>query len=170
MTKIDSAGALTVANRWALIKARDIMRTDVVTVPYSAPLSEVERILSDHRISGAPVTDEAGHIIGVISVRDLIDRYAENPDAHPRRGAGFFHLSSEETLDDDFEAFEVPEESEETAADLMTSEVYSVAPDAGLREIAREIVEHKVHRLLVKEKDHYVGLISTLEILDSLSA
>ncbi len=73
-------------------------------------------------------------------------------------------------LDDDFEAFSVPEESEETASDLMTSEIYSVAPDAGLKEIAKTMMEHKVHRVLVQEDGRYVGLISTMEILSALSA
>ena len=74
------------AARWALVTARDIMRKDVVTVNYATPLSDVERRLSDHRISGAPVTDESGHIIGVISLKDLVERYAESFESHPRRG------------------------------------------------------------------------------------
>ena len=158
------------AARWALVTARDIMRKNVVTVNYATPLSEVERRLSDHRIGGAPVTDESGHIIGVISVKDLIERYAENTESHPRRGPGFFHLSSEEMQDEDFDTFEVPDEAEETAGDIMTGEVFSVAADAGLKQIAGQMVKHRVHRLLVEEDGKYIGLISTMEILDSLSA
>jgi CBS domain-containing protein len=158
------------ANRWALVTARDIMRTDVVTVDYAAPLSDVERTLSEHRISGAPVTDEAGHIIGIVSLKDLIERYAEEPESHPRRGAGFFHLSSEEMLEDDFESFEIPAESEETAQDVMTAQIYSVEATAGLQEIATIMTRHNVHRVLVQEDGKYVGLITTMEILDSLSA
>lgn len=160
----------TDTGRWNLVTARDLMRTDVVTVSYADPLSEVERILGEHRISGAPVTDEAGRVAGIISLKDLIGRYAESEGSRPRRGSGFFHLSSEDLLDDDFEAFSVPAEAEETAADLMTSEIYSVAPDADLKEIARTMLGHKVHRVLVQEDGQYVGLISTMEILSALSA
>ena len=135
------------ASRWGLVTARDLMRTDVVTVSYASPLSDVERTLSDHRISGAPVTDEAGHIIGILSLKDLMARYAENTDARPRRGAGFFHLSAEELLDDDFEAFNVPAEAEETAGDLMTGEIYSVGVDAGLKEIAQAMIDQKIEWL-----------------------
>ncbi len=173
MTTADSASSSTApadAGRWALVTARDIMRKDVVTVSYASPLSEVERVLSEHRISGAPVTDEAGHIIGILSVKDLVARYAENSDARPRRSAGFFHLSSEEMLDDDFESFSVPNEAEETAGDLMTGEVYSVHVDASLKDIAGAMKQHKVHRLLVQDDGRYVGLLSTMEILDALSA
>lgn len=158
------------AERWGLVTARDIMRKNVVTVNYATPLSEVEQRLSDHRISGAPVTDESGHIIGIVSLKDLIARYAENSDATPRRGPGFFHLSTEEMSDDDFDTFEVPAEAEETAGDIMSGEVFSVDAGAGLKEIAVEMVEHRVHRVLVAENGKYVGLISTMEIIDSLSA
>jgi CBS domain-containing protein len=158
------------AERWALVTAQDIMRRQVVTVPYSAPLSEVERILTDHRISGAPVTDEKGHVVGVISMKDLIERYAEDPDARPRRGRGYYHLSSEEMDEEDYDAFEVPEESEDVAGDVMTAEVYSVGPGADLKEIAATMRRHGVHRVLVQERNRTVGLISTMEILDCLSA
>ncbi len=158
------------AERWALVTARDIMRKNVVTVNYATPLSDVERKLSDHRISGAPVTDEAGHIVGVISIKDLISRYAENADAQPRRGAGYFHLSSEEMQDEDFSTFQVPAEAEETAGQIMSGDVFSVSAAAGLSDIAKMMVKHRVHRLLVEEGGKYVGLISTLEILDALSS
>jgi CBS domain-containing protein len=144
------------------------MRRDVVTVSYAAPLSEIERVLTDHRISGAPVVDEAGALVGVVSLRDLIQRYSEDPDARPRRGPGFYHLSSEELLDDDFDSFEVPEESEETAADVMTGGIYAVPADAGLATVAATMARHGVHRLLVTDGGAFVGLVGTLEILRAL--
>ena len=116
------------------------------------------------------MTDEAGHIIGIVSIRDLVERYAEDPDARPRRGNGFYHLSSEEMLDEDFDTFEVPEESEETAGDVMTGQIHSVDASAGLREIAGAMAKHRIHRVLVCEKGRHVGLISTMEILRALSS
>lgn len=166
----DSATTQAIAERWALVTARDIMRSEVITVPYAMPLSEVERILSDNRISGAPVTDEAGRIVGIVSMKDIFERYAEDPDARPRRGHGFYHLSSEEMLDDDYDSFEVPQESEETAENVMSAEIYSVDVDAGLRGIASTMSKHKIHRVLVTEKGRHVGLITTMEILGALTA
>ena len=165
-----SPTAAAAAQRWALVTAKDIMRSNVVTVAYSAPLSEVERTLADNRISGAPVVDETGQIVGVVSVNDLVQRYAEDEDARPRRGHGFFHLSSEETLDEDFESFEVPEEAEETAQDVMTATVYTVPATAGLKEVAEAMCRHRVHRVLVQEEGRLEGLISTLDILEALRA
>lgn len=167
---VSLVGLVVGAQRWALVTAGDLMRTNIVTVSYAAPLSEVERVLADARVSGAPVVDQSGQIVGVISLRDLIERYAEDEDARPRRGHGFFHLSSEETLDEDFESFEVPEEAEETACDLMTAQVFSVPVEAGLKEIADVMCKHSVHRVLVTDGGRLLGLISTLDILDALRA
>ena len=75
--------------------AADIMAKRVVTVSPGAPLSEVERVLSENRVSGVPVVDSAGRALGVVSLRDLIDRYAEDPDARPRRGTNFYRLPTE---------------------------------------------------------------------------
>lgn len=168
--EVTPATPRAIAERWALVTARDIMHHDVITVPYATPLSEVERIMSDNRISGAPVTDEAGRIVGIISLSDIIARYTEDPDARPRRGPGFYHLSSEEMLDEDYDSFEVPKESEDTAEDVMTAQIYSVSASAGLKDIAALMCEHRIHRVLVAENGRHVGLISTMEILDALSA
>lgn len=154
---------------WTELTAEDIMQHDVVTVSTSTPLSEVERILSDHRIGGVPVTNEAGHIVGVLSLRDLVERYTQDPDSRPRRGHGFYHLSSEELLEEDLESFELPEEAEETAGEVMTAQIFSVKPDARLPRIAREMVEHNIHRLLVQDGIRTVGLISTMDILRAIA-
>ena len=96
--------------------------------------------------------------------------HAEDPDTRPRRGAGFYSLSSEEMLDEDFESFDIPEEAEETAEDVMTSQVYCVDVAAGLKDIAGMMVKHRIHRVLVEEAGHHVGLISTMEVLAALDA
>jgi CBS domain-containing protein len=156
--------------RWAQVTARDLMRTSLVTIPSSMALSDVERVLADHSISGAPVTDAKGRIVGILSWRDVIDRYAEDPDSRPRRDRGWFHVSSEEMSDDEAEAFELPKEAEETAADVMSADVYTVRPDAGLQEIATAMVAHGIHRLLVEEEGRFLGILSTTEVLNALSA
>jgi CBS domain-containing protein len=156
--------------RWAQVTARDLMRERVVTVADTAPLSEVERTLIDNGVSGAPVTNGAGRVVGIVSWRDVIERYVQDPDARPRRGPGFFELSSEELADEDLEAVELPEESEDTAADVMTSQVFSVPPDAGLAEVAAVMVKHGIHRVLVEEEGRFCGILGTLDILKALSA
>jgi CBS domain-containing protein len=153
------------------LTAKDIMAKRIVSVSPSAPLSEVERLLTENRISGMPVTDSSGRAIGVVSYRDLLDHYAENPDARPRREPGFFRLPTEHLLDEDFESFSVPPESEDTVEDVMTPAIIDVATDASIQEICRTMTKHSVHRVLVTnvETGRMVGLVSSLSVLAAIA-
>ena len=147
------------------------MRTPVVSVSPTAPLSEVERLLTENRISGMPVTNSAGIAIGVISYRDLLDHYAENPDEQPRRNASYFRLPTEHMADEEFEGFSVPEESEDRVEDAMTPEVIHVGRDATLQQVARTMTQHAIHRVLVVDpaSGRVLGIISTLDVLACLA-
>lgn len=146
-----------------------VMQKDVVTVTANTPLSEVETVIADARVGGVPVTDSAGHVIGVLSLRDLVDRYASDPDARPRR-SGFYHVDAEELDEEDLDAYELPEEGEETAEQVMTGQVLSVPPTATLREVARTMVKHQVHRLLVQDVGNkMVGIVSTMDIVRAMT-
>ena len=81
-----------------MLRLRDIMTTDVVSVPPDATLREVAEVLAERQVSGAPVVD-GGRVVGVITATDLV-RF-ESPEAAPRprrpaqggRGGGAaFHL------------------------------------------------------------------------------
>jgi CBS domain-containing protein len=152
--------------------ARDIMATDVIAVSPGTPLSEVERILSENRITGMPVVDSSGMPIGVISVQDLMDRYSEDPDARPRRErGGYFRMSMEELIDERFEEASPPSASEEKAGDLMTTDIVDVPADATVREVARKMARRSVHRVLVTDPrtGRMVGIIGSLAVLDAVS-
>ncbi len=72
-----------------------------MTVSRTALLSEVERLLTENRISGMPVVDDAGRAIGVISVKDLLERYEEDPDARPRNRPDSYRMVTEELAEED---------------------------------------------------------------------
>ncbi|MHC4860850.1 MAG: CBS domain-containing protein [Planctomycetota bacterium] len=157
------------AGRRDEIRARDIMQTHVTTVSYAAPIAELEGLLEDHRISGVPVVDEAGRIIGVVSLRDLVTHYAEEPDAHRPRTVGYYHVATddEELYQADLDTLNVP--PGDTVQAIMTSQVHAVHADALLSEISATMVKQGIHRVLVEEKGKCVGLISTMEILKALA-
>ncbi len=51
----------------------------------------------------------------------------------------------------------------------MSTDIATVAPDASLREVARTMVDNQVHRVIVAERGHAVGLISTMDLLRTLA-
>ena len=154
---------------WACLTAQDIMQTTVLTVSTSTPLSEVERLLSENRISGVPVTEEAVHIVGVISMRDLIEHYSEDPSTRPGGSSSSYNMPAEELAEENIESLELPEESQETAGEVMTAAVYKIEADADLPGISRKMVDMNIHRILVEDDGKTVGLISTMDILKALA-
>ena len=143
--------------------AGDIMQSPVFTVSESTSLRDLQQVLSDYGISGAPVTDTAGHIIGVVSVRDLLERYA-SAERNPAETHDFYDGRDESAAE-----FELPDTAGDTVADVMTAEVHSVVRGATLAQVARKMLELRVHRILVLEGPNHVGLISTFDVLRALS-
>lgn len=153
------------------LTAGELMKKDVITIARTAPLSELVRLLGEHRVSGMPVTDEAGTVVGIVSARDLLERYAEDSGRPAPRPAGFYETAVDEDMEDDTAEFgEIDtEETEDTVADIMTGEVYSVGRGATVAEIAATMLDHGVHRLLVTDKKRYVGLVSSFDLLRALA-
>ncbi|MCS7236628.1 MAG: CBS domain-containing protein, partial [Armatimonadota bacterium] len=65
------------------LMARDVMTSPVVTVQPDTPVKEVARILLTHHISGVPVVDEQGKLVGILTEADLL--YKERPET-PEEG------------------------------------------------------------------------------------
>lgn len=150
--------------------ARDIMQAPIVTVPLSASLADVQQVLADNRISGVPVTNEGGKILGVISSKDLLDRYAE--DGEPASARPHYFATTDDLVDDTDGAghFERDESASDlTAADVMTPEVFSVPATTALRALAKRMVEWNVHRVMVADRGRHVGLISTMDVLAAIA-
>ncbi len=153
--------------RLSQILASEVMEKDIVTISGQASLQLAIQLMTDSRISGMPVTDAAGHLLGIVSIRDILEHFTENPEAQrPHRSFYDVALNS----DQDFDRIDIDFEGEESAtvSDVMTAEVYSVPADASLETVSRTMVDHRIHRVLVQDKDGHVGLIATLDVLAAI--
>ena len=154
--------------------AKDIMQTDVVTVGSDDSLSSVYRLFAAAEISGAPVVDELGTIVGVVSVRDLMRATREEQgssfvDSNYFRD-GFFDAGGSCLMTgDDFEETL----SQRMVSEIMTAGVVAVAPNTPVSEIVKTILSDGIHRVLVvarrRCKDALVGLISLLDLVALLA-
>ncbi len=66
------------------LTAADIMTRTVLTAAPDDPVAKVARLLSDHKISAAPVCDEAGHLLGMVSEGDLMRPFGKDHDLKRR--------------------------------------------------------------------------------------
>jgi len=155
-------------SEFALLCVSDVMQRDLITVHAHDTLHEVEQVLADAGISGVPVVGDDEEVLGVLSMSDLIGRYAENSeDKSP-----FSDVDHEPNDDEDSTetlAFRRPADGSLCAGDLMNPHVSRIDATASLREAARAMVEQNIHRLLVTERGRVVGLISTLDLLRALA-
>ena len=145
------------------MKARDIMVSPVITVKPDTSIEEVARLFLDRRISGAPVVDDRGSLVGIISEGDLLFRAeigTERP--HPY---WFLQSAGEEIL-----AAEYVKARARRVADVMTRKVVTATPDASLSEIAALLEAKFVKRLPIVEDGQLIGIVTRVNLIQALAS
>jgi CBS domain-containing protein len=181
-----------------MLQVRDVMTRDVITVSPEHTLREAMELLSRHHVSGAPVLSGQS-VLGVVSGSDLMEYAAALPpvsdadreplDVDPADDALI------EGLDDDREAEEASwfvarwrEETpdvhdritdagesrwtaldEHTVSEVMTRGVVSIRPTVSLAAAADLMRRKRLHRVLVLEGGHMVGILSTTDIVSAVA-
>lgn len=146
------------------MQAQDVMTTDVASVAHDADLDDVARLLLERRISAVPVVDTAGRLIGIVSEGDLIRGHGRSkPGKRQRWLRALFR-------DPDKRAGEVVDTRGRTAKDVMTHDVFAVAPDTPLREVAHILERFRVKRVPVIEEGRVVGIVSRADLLRGMAA
>lgn len=141
--------------------AADVMTRDVVTVRPDTTVKEIAETLLAKGISGVPVVDAGGALVGIVSEGDLIHR-VEN-DTERRRSWWLRLFADSESLAQEF----VKSHGRE-AGDVMTRRVVTVKPDTPLGEISALLEKHQIKRVPVVDRDKVVGIISRSNLLKAL--
>ena len=140
--------------------ARDIMTPDPVTLDPSDTMEEIARVLDANGISGVPVINAAGILIGVVTKTDLIHRCLEGPSSGTV-GSFFELLTSGGGFPRSLEAADLG-----TVEDLMTSEVVVAAPNDPIAALAHRMAENSVHRLIIVDAARRpIGVVTALDVL-----
>jgi CBS domain-containing protein len=150
------------------LRASDIMTEDPICVVPSTSVRTLARIFDDHEISGAPVVDRAGRVVGVVSNTDLVRRWAAGlNDTVPSHH--FEMLSPSEDRAEQSEG-ETGTESMICVEDFMTVQPIAAAPWTPLADIAKTMFEHRVHRIIVVDGDGFpIGIITSLDVLGAMT-
>jgi len=133
-----------------MLRLRDIMTKDVLTVSPEMSLRDAMAMLATRHVSGAPVVD-AGQVVGVISSTDLLEVAASEPNAPVARA----HAAS---ATDDL-----------TVAAVMTRAVVSLRPGTPVTQAAHHMRRAGVHRVLVMHGYRLLGIVTTKDIANAVA-
>lgn len=120
--------------------ASDVMIKDVITVSETTPLKDVTRLFSENRITGVPVTNAAGELVGVLSETDIIRKTTSIGAWSPK-----------------------------TAGQIMTRPAVTVAPEETLQRVCELMHNRRIHRVVVAEGTQIRGIITTMDILRAIA-
>ena len=141
--------------------ARDIMTIDVCTLAPTTSVVEAAQLLVDNRISGAPVVDGAGRVIGIVSEGDLMRR-AELGTEKEWSGWREF-LIAKRTL-----AHEFIRSHATKVGDVMTAPAWTVGEETTLAEIAELFEKKNIRRAPVVREGKLVGIVSRADMVKAL--
>jgi len=143
------------------MKVAEVMVTSVHSVGPEASVREVASMMLERRISGVPVVDDKGRILGIVSEGDLIRRPEIETDRAP---AGWLHAF----LSDEERAREFVKSHGRKVREVMTQPAICVAPDTPLAVVVRLMERHRVKRLPVVENGKLAGLVTRADLLRTL--
>ncbi len=143
------------------MKASDIMTRGAVTVTADSTIEAAARLMLSHRISGLPVVDSAGAVIGMVTEGDLLRRVEIGTEA--RHGRWLELLLGPGRLARDYVRSHARKVDE-----VMTREVASIGPDTPLAEAVALMEQRHVKRLPVVDRAQLVGILSRANLLSAL--
>lgn len=149
--------------------AKDVMNTEMLKVRDDMTVAELAEFLVDHEISGVPVEDADGHLVGVVSLSDVARSLTGRDEAVLTHTEPEYYLSSwEERFNaEDIAGLRIAE-SDETVAEIMTPSILAVDEEMPVGKIAEKMIDARIHRLLVTRGKKVVGIITTTDLLGLL--
>lgn len=135
------------------MELRALMTRDVISIGPEASLKEAARRMIEAGVSGLPVTEGDGHLVGIVSEADFV---AAEADRRREQRAGLLRFL--------FRDAEMPTR-ERVVRDVMSTNLFTLGPDADHVEAARVMQRERIKRIPVVEDGNLVGLVSRSDII-----
>jgi len=145
----------------------DVMTRDPIVVRPETLLNEAIQILAERRISGLPVVDDTGKLLGIISETDLMwQETGVTPPAYIMFLDSVIYLQNPAKYERDLH-----KALGQTVGEVMSRDPVTVSPDKNLREAAQLMHERGVHRLpVVDTAEHVIGILTRGDIVRAMAA
>ena len=146
---------------------KEIMTTDVKTVPEHWNLSQLAEFFVAENVSGAPVKSDTGEVVGVVSMTDIV-RHENLPVTEtPSHDVHEYYMAAlgRQYAVEEIRGFHIDSDTEVTVRDLMTPMVFQVEQDASVQQVADMMIRGNIHRVLVTSGKQIVGIVAALDML-----
>lgn len=147
-----------------MLKVRDIMTTDVVSVKRETTIRELAELFTTHRVGSVPVVDDSGNLIGIVTESDLIE---QDRSLHIPTVISLFdwviYLESEKKFEKELQKM-----TGQTVGDIYTDMVEVVTSDTLVSDVADLMSGKKLHALPVVEGKRLVGIVSRIDLIRTM--
>ena len=149
----------------------DVMTSEVVAVKPEDTVSDAVKKLAEHGISGSPVVNSDGELVGIITETDILNalkvKYKRLQMVYP--SLSLVSVSFVERFDDKEAEDAFLEISSSRVSDLMTKNVATIEKGSELGHVVRLMMEKKVNRVPVMERGKLAGIVSRADIIKGLA-
>jgi CBS domain-containing protein len=145
------------------MRAMDVMTRDVITVGPNTSVSDIAALLLRRRISGVPVVDGNGKLLGIVSEGDLVRRVETGTDA---RHSWWLDLLTESSD----RAATYAKTRGKKAKDVMTANVITASETTPLRDIAGLMERNRIKRVPILREGRIVGVVSRANLIQGLAS
>jgi CBS domain-containing protein len=151
--------------------ASELMTARIVSIAENASVREAMATLIDRGITGAPVVNDAGRPVGVVSQSDILIHDRNHVSFAQRVPDYYMHADLRAAVAEPVSGFQVESVDRTAVRDVMTPIVFSVRPETPTRTAIEEMLRLRVHRLFVIDGDGVlVGVVAMSDILRHLLA
>jgi len=149
-----------------MIKVKDIMTREPITVSPQTDITSAAKILLENRINGLPVIDDSGKLVGILCQGDLVAQQKNIPlPSIYTLLESFIPLTSIKRIDKEVEKIAALKVEQ-----AMTPDPVTVGPETEIEDVARLMVDKKYHTLPVVENGEIVGIAGKEDVLKTLLA
>src|SRR5262247_548512 len=145
------------------MKAHDVMTWGTITVEPEASVARAVRLMLQNKISGLPVVDDKGRLLGIVTEGDFLRRDELGTQRQRPRWLEFL-------LGPGRLAAEYVQASGQKVAQVMTPEVKTITSESPLEEVVRLMERHRVKRLPVVQDGKLIGIVSRADLLHALGS
>ncbi len=147
-----------------MLRAKDIMTADPITLTPDMDVLSAVRIMLDKKINGLPVVDAKGELVGVLCQSDLVaGQKTPTAPSFFTLLDGFIPLGSQENFQRDMQKIAAT-----TVGEAMTPGPVSISPDTPLETIANYMVDGKLYTLPVVDQGKVIGVVGKEDVLRTL--